>query len=236
MRKYKGFTLAEVLITLGIIGIVSALTLPTLIYSYNKHITETRLKKFYSLFNQAIRLSIVDNEEYEGWDDYWAASQHSLDNEGNYIDKTDAVNAVFNKYLAPYMKVILTKKIKNAETNMNNTLYFLADGSAFSYRGSDTRDIAFFPKNPEKCLQQKKQAGICAFYFIFNPMSTEKGWKHHYKKGLEPYMYGWDGEKETLITAGNYGCNKSSTAFYCTELIRQNSWKIPSNYPLKIQY
>lgn len=31
LHRVKGFTLAEVLITLGIIGIVSALTLPTLI-------------------------------------------------------------------------------------------------------------------------------------------------------------------------------------------------------------
>lgn len=30
MKKYTGFTLAEVLITLGIIGVVSALTIPHL--------------------------------------------------------------------------------------------------------------------------------------------------------------------------------------------------------------
>lgn len=39
-----GFTLAEVLITLGIIGVVAAMTIPVMISSYNKHITETRLK------------------------------------------------------------------------------------------------------------------------------------------------------------------------------------------------
>ena len=42
-----GFTLAEVLITLGIIGVVAALTIPSLMTAYNKHITETRLKKFF---------------------------------------------------------------------------------------------------------------------------------------------------------------------------------------------
>ena len=35
-KKKTAFTLAEVLITLGIIGIVAAMTLPTLIASYNK--------------------------------------------------------------------------------------------------------------------------------------------------------------------------------------------------------
>ncbi len=41
----KGFTLAEVLITLGIIGIVAALTLPSLIQKYQEKVTLERLKK-----------------------------------------------------------------------------------------------------------------------------------------------------------------------------------------------
>ena len=37
----RGFTLAEVLITLGIIGVVAALTIPTLINNYQKKINGT---------------------------------------------------------------------------------------------------------------------------------------------------------------------------------------------------
>lgn len=44
----KGFTLSEVLITLGIIGIVAAITLPTLITNYQKKTTATRVKKAYA--------------------------------------------------------------------------------------------------------------------------------------------------------------------------------------------
>lgn len=40
------FTLAEVLITLGIIGVVAALTLPNLIADYRASVVETRLKNF----------------------------------------------------------------------------------------------------------------------------------------------------------------------------------------------
>lgn len=40
-----GFTLAEVLITLGIIGVVSAITIPSLISKYEKQATVTKLKK-----------------------------------------------------------------------------------------------------------------------------------------------------------------------------------------------
>ena len=50
----KGFTLAEVLITLGIIGVVAALTMPTLMSNYRKHQTVTQLKKAYSEISQAI--------------------------------------------------------------------------------------------------------------------------------------------------------------------------------------
>ena len=39
----KGFTLAEVLITLGIIGVVAALTLPSLITNYRKKQTVAQL-------------------------------------------------------------------------------------------------------------------------------------------------------------------------------------------------
>ncbi len=47
-RLRKGFTLAEVLITLGIIGIVAAMTIPTLISKYQKKILHTQFLKAYS--------------------------------------------------------------------------------------------------------------------------------------------------------------------------------------------
>ena len=41
----KGFTLAEVLITLGIIGVVAALTMPMLIQNYKNRVYVNQLKK-----------------------------------------------------------------------------------------------------------------------------------------------------------------------------------------------
>ena len=63
----KAFTLAEVLITLGIIGIVAAMTIPTLMKKYEQKITITKLKKTYSLLQQAYKLSVVDNGEFHDW-------------------------------------------------------------------------------------------------------------------------------------------------------------------------
>ena len=44
----KGFTLAEVLITLGVIGVVAAMTIPTMITNYEKKQTAIEVKKAYT--------------------------------------------------------------------------------------------------------------------------------------------------------------------------------------------
>ena len=49
--KKSAFTLAEVLITLGIIGVVAAITIPSLVTKYHRHIIETKLQKFDSIIN-----------------------------------------------------------------------------------------------------------------------------------------------------------------------------------------
>lgn len=49
----KGFTLAEVLITLGVIGVVAALTIPILINAYQEHEAVAKVKETYSLVSQA---------------------------------------------------------------------------------------------------------------------------------------------------------------------------------------
>lgn len=60
MRKKPGFTLAEVLITLGIIGIIAAITIPILMANYQKQQYIVELKKAYSEFNQAIKSLSAD--------------------------------------------------------------------------------------------------------------------------------------------------------------------------------
>ena len=57
------FTLANVLITLGIIGIVAALTLPTVINKIRTKELETGLKRSYSLISHALYLYQSENEE-----------------------------------------------------------------------------------------------------------------------------------------------------------------------------
>ena len=53
-NRRAAFTLAEVLITLGIIGVVAALTIPTLISNYQQFVLNVQFKKTYSLITQTV--------------------------------------------------------------------------------------------------------------------------------------------------------------------------------------
>jgi prepilin-type N-terminal cleavage/methylation domain-containing protein len=91
-KKTKGgFTLAEVLITLAIIGVVAALTIPTVISNYQERQTITSLKKFYTEISQAYARAQVDNGTPDTWD--WGTSYNSA--------SSDKIIS----YLAPYLKI-----------------------------------------------------------------------------------------------------------------------------------
>lgn len=66
LKKEVAFTLAEVLITLGIIGVVAALTVPSLINSTNDAEFYTAVRKFYSVLSQATLQMVNENQSL--WD------------------------------------------------------------------------------------------------------------------------------------------------------------------------
>ena len=59
MTKRFGFTLAEVLITLGIIGVVAAMTMPTLMNSTQGAQYKAAYKKALSAISQAVTLNVA---------------------------------------------------------------------------------------------------------------------------------------------------------------------------------
>ena len=66
MKKCKiAFTLAEVLITLGVIGVVAAITLPIIHSNIQEHILRNQFKKSYSnLFNAMNRVEAENGAPY----------------------------------------------------------------------------------------------------------------------------------------------------------------------------
>ena len=55
----SGFTLAEVLVTLAVIGVIAAMTIPTLLGTTNQAELKTAFKKSLSVLNQAISMSVA---------------------------------------------------------------------------------------------------------------------------------------------------------------------------------
>ena len=64
-NKIVGFTLAEVLITLGIVGVVAAMTIPNLISNNHAKKMHTKLLKANSVIQQAALLAKKDDVDLD---------------------------------------------------------------------------------------------------------------------------------------------------------------------------
>ena len=237
MKLYKlsfGFTLAEVLITLGIIGIIAALTIPNVTSHYRKKVVETRLAKFYSVMNQAIQMS----ERVNGPKEYWEKIGNK-DAEENAEKGLIAPNIWFEKYIKPYLKY---SNLEINDATAKVMIYFpdgslcLMSGASFQFWPEAGKFVDYqFDEDSATFKNNAEISGIKYFTFFFAPYSNSLANKYHYKKGVEPYKYDWDGTTDMLKNNSNIGCQKnvSNERAYCTALIQQNGWKIPDDYPLK---
>lgn len=91
----KGFTLAEVLITLGIIGVIAAMTLPILITKYKEHVFLNQFKASYSVLQQAYTRIIAEEGDYTNWP--------GVEVNGLYVPQINA-DMVYEKFV-PYLNV-----------------------------------------------------------------------------------------------------------------------------------
>ena len=124
--KNNGFTLAEVLITLGIIGVVAAMTLPTLIQNQQKRSLEVATQKFYSTMSQAVKKYMAD----KGVDDLRntpLASDNYSNDEGDYTDSSEAIASI-RDFVTKYLKVV--KECDHEANNCFAPVYKKWDGSA----------------------------------------------------------------------------------------------------------
>lgn len=140
--KNFGFTLAEVLITLGIIGVVAALTMPTIIANHQKISLTNSLKANVSILSQAVNKYMYD----EGIDDLSMSKLYGTDDEAkaelkNLLTKyLKVVNDCGNRYyveggkscFARYYKTLLTKTQKDYVTGgwSCSVIVNLANGAA----------------------------------------------------------------------------------------------------------
>ena len=121
INNCKAFTLAEVLITLGIIGIVAAMTMPSLVANYQERVIVSQLKKVYSTLSQAIKMAESEYGEISEWP--------LKDGDMN------STNTIYTYYIKPYLNI--TKECKNSaecfsQYNIQMAQYYtfqLNDGS-----------------------------------------------------------------------------------------------------------
>lgn len=230
----NGFTLSEVLITLGIIGIVAAMTLPSLVGKYQKKVTVERLKKAYSVLSQAIEMSVVDHEEVKYWD-FELNTQEFMD-----------------IYLIPYLQKVASEE--KPSDNFSNT-YALADGTTiqgwmFKNQTPENHDIMTFFQIRVDINGEQKPNQLGRDKFIFYLFPIKRGWfnggegniaKNVPGPGLYPDGYGYD--RERLKDDGWRGCNKSrqdespsggdvtrNAGAFCTALIMLDGWEIADDY------
>ncbi len=177
LNKKTAFTLAEVLITLAIIGVVAAMTIPTLVQNYNERVTVTKVKKTYSMLTQAFKLAMYEN----GTVDMWGLNySRTVTDEGVIRDYTSPAKVlnIFSQYIkgTPFIEADDDSK----EYNLQGVSLSVADG-VVNYvpvektQPTSTRlndgTILRFDSTFRPCLMNDK---ICTSITMYIPDKTNK--------------------------------------------------------------
>ena len=224
------FTLAEVLITLGIIGVVAAMTLPTLVGNYKKAQTVSQLKKVYSVLSQSMLSSVNANGDSNGWVD--TSLEVSADNSRIYFDK----------YWKPYLKIIKVcdtaqscgyssskvKYLSGKETifliSSSRTAGFLPDGTFLSFvtiswddEGAPHYSQTQMVRVDLNGSKPPNMFGRDTFTFVINLNNNS----------VKPACYNKD---EDYV---NNDCKRGGAGECCLQKIINDNWTIKDDYPWK---
>ena len=213
-KKKIAFTLAEVLITLGIIGIVAAMTIPTLIANYQKKITTTRLKHAYSLVTQSSKMWEVDYSSDERYGDCFPAND------------PDAALEKFEKYYVPYIKFAKVEKGNYGVFGYlqnGSVLYFHRDSAINCSTGWWSDTYIYVCTTANACKFDEKTSGQVA-------------------NGKDRFLFYTDGQvpHTTLqkYSNGTYTrddivsqCENNTGGEACTVLLFIDGWQIKEDYP-----
>lgn len=156
LSNRAAFTLAEVLITIGIIGVVASITIPTLIQNSQKVSVVNKVQKFYSNMSQAIKLSELENGESWTWDYGSGTSDDTL--------------IWFETYIAPYMSYTKTTK-----PDALHVVVYLNDGTKFKLFKGSYLDITFFTET-----NKTEKIGKNSFWYHINPNAKTKAFTPYF--------------------------------------------------------
>ena len=235
----NGFTLAEVLITLGIIGVIFAVTIPSLLARHQKQVTVNRLKQTYTILYQAVEMAINDNGPIETWDiknaDYFNSDAYNYGKE------------FAQKYLFPYMKVIKNCKYNSRECLAEKAYYLDKSGNTYISAYNNVTYNFVLSNGVVLCVWPRgnvveifvdingkakpNTAGKDIFYML---IVKNAGISTIFGKfpSAGVYFYGQGHDREYLKTQ-YYNCAKTGflSGMYCGALIMLDGWKISKDYP-----
>lgn len=162
--KKRGFTLAEVLITLTIIGVVATMTLPALMTNTQEQQARTGLKKGINTFTEAGQMNLAT----EGWD-FGTATAANGDGITNTMTEDEKNVMSFEALVANRVSVDFTKGIE-MPTNLvtqalagHRAVYF-KDGSALYYVPGDAVATSGANNANMTLLEDGLPIGYVAFY------------------------------------------------------------------------
>ncbi|MBR6164087.1 type II secretion system protein [bacterium] len=217
--KNNGFTLAETLITLVIIGVIAAITVPTLITKYQKEQTVTRLKKAYSALAQTTNRAIMDYGPVKTWE---------ITDEGS----AEASKTFVNKYMIPYLS-ILKAPLTLQEGNYDTTVYAL-NGEERHYGDNKIR---FYLSDGTSITVEKENEYRMVLYIDINGDKKPNKWGkdifqiNYYTNSGKLLFSGSASSRGTLLSSQTHNCNKATTGLYCGALILKDGWRIADDYP-----
>lgn len=224
MKRVKlAFTLAEILITLGVIGVVAAITIPNVVGNYKKQVTVAKLQKAYTTLNQAFRQSEADNGSSELWQE---------------VDEI-GVDEYFNTYWKKYFNHVTFCKTAKECGYKSSTPFSRFNGTKAGTIGISLPRV-FFKTSDD------------VFYLFVDKTTNDKGELYPFpyvyidiNGANEPNVYGIDLfvfkriAGKGIVPYGNEGsmsvvkatCNSKSGGDFCAARIMKEGWKI--NYSLK---
>ena len=242
-KHFHAFTLAEVLITLAIIGIIAALTIPTLIVNYQKREFASRLSQTFGVLSNAVKMAQVEYGDVSTWS-YQKNYGTTIAPGGN---NSQYVKQYAEKYFLPYLKVA-----------KNYGWIKIKDAGYSGYKSKDGR--TYYNDNLEIYTVELNNG--CTLFFGYNGGRTEvdgtttkyitdpiiyidvNGTTGPNILGRDFYMVQLSTSKNKLTTCGSGSnrntmlekCSKNPEGniydnLYCTVLVQIDGWKFADDYP-----
>ncbi|MBQ3640687.1 type II secretion system protein [bacterium] len=216
-KTFWGFTLAEVLIAMAVIGVIAAITIPLIVENHKKISVATQLKKFYSNTNQALKM--YKTQAGEDLSDFTLPDKSST-----------TVLKFYEEALAPYMIDIGHKTYDGTFIGVQYN-----DGSGFYAYANNTNLIhIFYCVEFRHCKPEGEGSMDGRNTFLFTIYFNKNQYKGEMITSSNSYH---SMSRDRLLSLCKYGNSDDASVssqgrrHACARLIEIDGWTIKPDYP-----